>query len=369
MNLRLVLPAALLIAAAPAFGQAAPADISSLVEAVRQQHNLPALGGAIVTRDGLSAIGVSGVRRWGDPTPVSIDDKWHLGSNTKAITALLAATAVQAGRLSWSDPLLDRYPELAPHAHPEFANLTLSDLATMRSGIAGNPGFLPSGSRAEQRLAVDRWAISRPPAAPRGSFYYSNISFQMLGEVAARAWGTSYEEALKKQLWAPLGITNVGLGPTTAVGATDQPVAHYPRVGGWAPCEACDIPEGTGSGTIHMSLPDWGRLTQEVLRMHVGQSKLLGQAEARLLTTGVTAINATVSYAYGWNRHANPTESIVSHSGSDGRNLSRAVLFLDAGAGFLATTNSGDPTPGGGAPNAAVTALVARMRSYHQTGQ
>jgi len=344
-------------------------DLTQIVESVRQAFNVPALGGAIVSRRGTVAIGVVGVRRWGTTPPVTLADKWHLGSNAKTMTAFLAAMTVKAGRMGWMDLVTARYPELAAVARPEFATLNLADLATMRSGITGNPNFTPTGTLARQRLAVDRWAIGHPPIEPRGTYYYSNVAYQILGEIIGRAWTTGYEEAMRTQLWAPLGITSAGFGPTTAAGMTDQPIGHFPDGGSWTVCEACDNSWATGSGRIHISLPDWARLMQEILRADAGQSTLLTQNEARLLTTGATRISASQAYGYGWTTFTNVAQRIVTHDGSNNRNRSRSTLYLDSGVGFLVTTNAGNPAADGGVPNSALNALVTRLQAYWQTGR
>src|SRR4029077_11199253 len=66
-----------------------PDDISSVLDPIRQSNALPALAGAVFRGNELVAIGVAGVRKFGDPTLATIADQWHLGSDTKAMTATL----------------------------------------------------------------------------------------------------------------------------------------------------------------------------------------------------------------------------------------------------------------------------------------
>jgi CubicO group peptidase (beta-lactamase class C family) len=347
------------------------ADLASIVDSVRQAFNLPALGAAIVTRpNGVTAIGVAGTRRFGRTLPVTLNDKWHIGSNSKRFTALLAGLAVKEGRLSWNDLLLTRYPELNPLARAEFRTTTLLDLVGMRAGIVGNPLTVPTGTDAQMRATVDRWAIQQPPAAAPGSYYYSNIAYQMLGEVAARAWGQTFTQAMQDRVFAPMGITSAGFGPTTGAGGDDQPVGHSPSGAGWTVCEACDNAWALGSGKIHMSLPDFARFAHEELRAHVGQSTLLTQTEARALTNSLVNSSANLGYGYGWEVFRNQPQRIVKHDGTNGRNRSRALIYLDSGLALLVVTNAGDlGNPTGGAPAAAFDALVTRLLTFHQTGR
>jgi CubicO group peptidase (beta-lactamase class C family) len=80
--------------------------LSSIVDSIRVAFNMPAMGAAIVTLDsGVTAVAVAGTRRATGGLAVSKDDLWHLGSNTKAITSLLAAVAVSENRIQWAGRL------------------------------------------------------------------------------------------------------------------------------------------------------------------------------------------------------------------------------------------------------------------------
>ena len=74
-------------AGALASGAAARPWIDDLLEPIRQKYGLPSLAGAIVTSKGLIAIDAVGVRKSGTTVPVTADDMWHLGSDTKSMTA------------------------------------------------------------------------------------------------------------------------------------------------------------------------------------------------------------------------------------------------------------------------------------------
>src|SRR5262245_14710748 len=63
--------------------------LAQTFEATRQKYNLPSLAGAIVTSKGAGEIIVTGVRKAGTSVAVTAGDKWHLGSDTKAMTACL----------------------------------------------------------------------------------------------------------------------------------------------------------------------------------------------------------------------------------------------------------------------------------------
>src|SRR5262249_8815010 len=72
----------------------APQDLPKVIDPIGAKHGVPGMGAAILDAKGLQALGVSGVRREGDPTAVAAGDEWHLGSDTKAMTATLVGMFV-----------------------------------------------------------------------------------------------------------------------------------------------------------------------------------------------------------------------------------------------------------------------------------
>src|SRR4030095_13411216 len=114
--LGMVLAASLLSFALPMSGgiQSTARDprIDNLLEPIRQKYKLPALAVATVKSDGSAMVGAVGVRKVREKTAVTVDDQWHLGSDTKSITAVLIAMLVEQGKLTWDTTIEQIFPEL-----------------------------------------------------------------------------------------------------------------------------------------------------------------------------------------------------------------------------------------------------------------
>src|SRR5205085_1080935 len=74
--------------------------LQAFLDSTRIARGLPALGVAIVTSDSI-VVAVSGIRRMGDTARIAPNDRFHLGSNTKAMTATMIARLVGAGVVRW----------------------------------------------------------------------------------------------------------------------------------------------------------------------------------------------------------------------------------------------------------------------------
>src|SRR5262249_50889061 len=109
--------------------------IGALLAPIRQQHNLPALAAAVLTSRGPTDLGAVGVRKAGTDVPVTDRDEWHLGSDTKAMTATVIASLVERGKLSWDVTMERMFPEVAKSMNPEMRGVTLLELLSHRAGL------------------------------------------------------------------------------------------------------------------------------------------------------------------------------------------------------------------------------------------
>ena len=267
-------------AAAPPVAEEAPESLAELLEPLRAEHGLPALAALVRSSERVLAEGAVGLRRAGGDAPVTLDDRWHLGSCTKSMTATLAALLVARGTLAWSTTVVEAFPELT--VDPGWAPATLEELVT---NSAGAPAGLDqdglwgrlwehTGTPSEQRLTLVEGVLARPPDSPPGTRYlYSNGGFSIAGAMLERAAGVPFEELLARELFAPLGLASAGFGAPGTPGAVDAPFGHVFRGGALVPCElgpGDDNPAAiTPAGRVHASLRDWGRYAA----LHLGGAR------------------------------------------------------------------------------------------------
>ncbi len=326
------------------------------LEAIRRKHDLPALGGAIVTAMGLDGVWVTGTRTAGGREAVTADDLWHLGSCTKSMTATVIALLVERGDLAWERTLPELLPELAPAMDRAFADVTLVDLLAHRAGVrtmTGPDDILERCSGLaveprEQRRELARAVLSAPPSfPPRQDCHYSNAGFVIAGAIVERATGKPWEESIQELLFRPLGIMTAGFGAPGAPDQVDQPRGHDNDGKPVRPGPDGDNAPIIGpAGTVHMSLADWARYLQLHLRgvtedVMVGAITLRAATIARLHTPWPAQ---DTRYGYGWalpqRDWAGGDHTVLTHAGSN--TMWYSVCWLDPATGFgvLVTTNA-----------------------------
>lgn len=254
--------------------------VTSVLKPIRQKSGVPAMAAAVVTSKAVEFVGAVGVRKRGTDVPVALTDQWHLGSDTKAMTATLIARLVERGQLKWDTTLATVFPELAPQMHPDFQKVTLLHLLSHRAGLPANltlAKYLGDDVMA-LRLRAVREELAKPPLhAPGSKYLYSNLGYIIAGAVVEKITGQSWERAMSSQLFEPLQMKSVGFGGTGTRGQIDQPWPHTangkPTV---ANGFAVDNPPVMGpAGRVHCTIQDWAKFIEDQLRGDRGEPALL----------------------------------------------------------------------------------------------
>jgi CubicO group peptidase (beta-lactamase class C family) len=136
-------------------------------------------------------------------------------SVTKSVVSALVGIALGEGKLTGLDQtvgaLLARH--LPPNADPRLARVTLEQLLTMTSGLAGDDPSLGGDPRISQRQGASRDWVGhilgrRLATAPGTSFAYSSATSQLLSAIVADATGVSTLAFARARLFGPLGIAS-----------------------------------------------------------------------------------------------------------------------------------------------------------------
>jgi len=287
-------------------------DLGPLLEPIRKKYELPALAGAVILQGRTAAWGATGFRKDGNDVQVRSNDKFHIASCTKAMTATLIAMLVERGKLHWYTTLGEGLPDMADEMHPDYRNVTLSQLLVHRGGMPGPQQSWPEGkssmdmhnlpgSAMEQRLAYAKMLLRQEPEVTPGTkFIYSNAGYSIAGVMAERAMNTPWETLMKEMLFKPLGMRTAGFGAMGTPGKIDQPWQHTienDKLIAIEPGRLSDNPPVWGpGGTVHCSMRDWAKFITTHLKGPKGEACLLKKETFELLHTPVLGGH----YAMGW---------------------------------------------------------------------
>ncbi|MCC6428658.1 MAG: beta-lactamase family protein [Phycisphaerales bacterium] len=350
-------------------------DCSSKLESIREKHKAPALAGAVVTADRLEILGASGIRSVGHNEAITPQDKFHIGSCTKAMTATLIAILVEKGTLKWETTLPEALPDLKDSIHEKYRDVTIADLLTQRSGVTADmqkDGLFMSLFKADAdmqalRHQATKTMLSWEPSHDRSKFVYANGNFLIAGHIAEVATGKTWEDLMRSLLFEPLGMTSAGFGAPGGDAVIDQPRGHHPSAGAGV---RFDNPAAIGpAGTVHATLEDWGKFISLHLRGAKADQKV---GDVTITTQTFMKLHEPIKgngadYAMGWGIGQRPwakgpagDTTVWSHSGSNTLWFCVVWAAPDAGFAVLAASNIG----GDGAAKACDDVCDALIRDH-----
>jgi CubicO group peptidase (beta-lactamase class C family) len=235
---------------------------------------------------------------------VTVGDAWHLGSDTKAMTATLVGLYVDRGKLRFENTVGDLFRgELLD---PGWTSVRVEQLLQHRGGAPGDfpPGVFEQmerdGKSPDARIKAVRAILALPPAQAPGTFQYANSGYVILGAALERVAGATWETLIERELFAPLQMRSCGFGAPGRPDVVDAPWGHESTGEALvpvAPGRRADNPPALGpAGTVHCSLEDWGKF----LTMHVaggrGERTLVSPETMKRLHTPPPGGD----YAAGW---------------------------------------------------------------------
>lgn len=298
------------------------------IEAICAEHKVPALA-VIVTKDGVICDrAAAGVRKWGEPTPVTTNDVWHIGSCTKSMTATLTAMFIEQGKLRWDTTIAEAFPELKGKMDKRYENVTVEQLLHHRGGVPHNPpsaawkrAWQEIGTPTEQRREYLAAVLRAPPEAEPGTkMIYSNDGYVIVGVMLEKISGQDFESLMAEKLFKPLHMDTAGFGPPGTKDKIDQPWGHIHKLFATLPMQSDNPPVHSPCGRVHCSLDDLARYA--MFHLQQGTNSLLKpetMAKLHASPAGVEIKNFMDDYACGWVRmkRAWAGGPVLWHNGSN----------------------------------------------------
>lgn len=357
----------LLLATLPAAAATASFDAAAFdayVAKVMQDWRVPGLAVAVVNRDGVIHLRGYGTREWGRDQPVDADTIFAVGSNGKSFTSVLLGALADRRQLRLDDPLVRHLPAFRMAEPYATAHVTFEDALGHLSGLPEQSGLTAWYLFGLDRREMVALVASMPPATSlRGGFAYNNTMFTVAGEAAAAITGLDYDEAIRRYLTTPLGLSRTTT--TLAITRTDANVArpHVFAAGVPVPVPYHDVTGAAPAGSANSTARDMARY----VRMWLNDGCLDGQCVLspeqaaaiqrlrRTLAPGEMphirqlfgaladpALAQDLGYGLGLARVNYAGQSFVMHGGGIDGMTSWMAWSQRANVGFVALSNGGN---------------------------
>jgi CubicO group peptidase (beta-lactamase class C family) len=353
--------------------------LPDLLEQIRAKTGVPALAAAIVEKGAITDVAVVGERRVGSGQAVGRDDRFHIGSITKSMTATMIAALVEKELIAWELTVDDVLGDI--DMRDEYRNVTLEQLLQHRGGIPAYThlsgeeearlGNLP-GSPTQQREAFAAEVLLAPPVAKPGTeMNYSNAGYTVAAVMAERVSSRSWEELVRSHVFEPAGMKTAGFGWPAGEDHPDQPRGHFEEGDEFRPREFGEYELGpylAPAGGVHCSIEDLARYATVHLRGLAGRDQDFDADTIQRLHKAPTAAGAEMRYAAGWAIVDTPEVGEVhTHSGSAGTFFATIELYPKYDTAIVLATNVG--IGAGTAVSKEITDQVKRRIAAKSGGQ
>src|SRR5664280_672479 len=357
---RFRLPAALLLAAALCPAQDyVDRVVDKVVERARREFDVPGIAVAIVKDGNVVLAKGYGVRKLGEPAPVTAQSLFRIASNTKAFTTAALAMLVDQRRIVPADPVTQHMPGFQLYDPYVTREMTIRDLLTHRSGLglgAGDLMFFPPGNLGRDEI-IRRLRFIKPATSFRSAYAYDNLLYIVAGQLIPAVTGKSWDDFVRDRIFAPLGMTNTFTDVAALKKGRDVATPHNDLSGRLEALPQEDMDSSAPAGAIITCVADLAKwMIVQLNGGSFGNARLFSAAQAREMWFAQTvlpieelpqdspaAFAATQlnfhAYGLGWDLRDYRGKKLVGHTGMLSGYVSRTALVPELKLGIVILTN------------------------------
>lgn len=223
------------------------ARLSSFTETAMQELGVPGVAvgvvqdGKVVFADGF------GVRELGRPEKPDANTLFMVASNTKALTTLMLAKLVDAGRFGWETPETSLLPSFKLGDSATTRQVLVKHLICACTGLPRQDlEWLFEFKNATPESALRTLGTMQPSSKFGEMFQYSNPMAAAAGYTGGHVafpnleLGAAYDTAMRTLVFGPLGMTSTTFNYSRAL-AGNHASPHSPDVDGKTSVAAMDV--------------------------------------------------------------------------------------------------------------------------------
>ena len=338
---------------------APPTDLDAYVAKSMKTFEVPGMAVAIV-KDGKIVVAKGyGVRKLGDPTPVDEHTMFGIASMTKAFTTAALATMVDAGKLSWDDPIYQRLPGFVMYDPYASHEVTIRDLLTHYNGMGGNQGdllFSPPSTFTREEI-IHKLRFMKPASSFRSRFGGGKVLLYLAaGQIIPAVTGISWDDYIRQHIFEPLGMNNSNVDNAEFKPGLNYSFPHE-RVDGKLQVIHFEKLDGVGpAGSINSCAADMAKWVQ--LQLNRGKfvdrdGRLFSEQQSKEMWSPQTILPIDDSppplaglkpnfadEGLGWWLQDYHGRKLVGHAGGIGGFVSYVMLVPEENVGVVVLTNA-----------------------------
>lgn len=312
--------------------------VKDYIKQQQQEHQIPAIAVSLITPDSIFSY-VNGKARLTKKERIPLDAKFHLGSNSKAITAFIAMHLSEQEVVSFDTSFFELFPELETTSQKAYKSITLGDLLSHNAQIPAYTKGIDlakfnnlSGNTNEKRYAFTKAVLAEKPVK---AGTYSNAGYVIAALMLEKASGKSFKKLLDE-------VMN-DLDLSYFIGFPNKendmfPWGHWEQNGtltSLAPDHSYKLDSFmVSAGDISMNIEDYSKFIQLNLQGLSTKGNYLKAENYKKLHFGKP------NYAYGWGNIEEEHSKMSYHDGSTGTFYCHTVIFPEKEIAIIIMANN-----------------------------
>jgi CubicO group peptidase (beta-lactamase class C family) len=331
-------------------------SIDAVTEKARKAFDVPGIAVAVV-KDGQVVVAKGfGVRKLGEPAPVTANTLFGIASNTKAFTAASLAILVDEGNVKWTDRVIDYLPSYQMADPYITREMRVKDLLVHRSGLALGAGdlmFFPASDLSSDEI-VKRLRYVPLETSFRSAYAYDNVLYLVAGKLIEAVSGKPWNAFIKERIFSPLGMS-VSKTSIRDIAPGDDFASPHANVDGVLAAIRPDVLDNNApAGAIQSSVAEMSKWI--AMQLNTGQipggKRLFSAPQSKEMWSEVTPIpignlppelaafkTNFSAYALGWGLRDYRGYKLVSHTGGLSGMVSQVMLVPELKLGVIVLTN------------------------------
>lgn len=327
-------------------------QVADFVERMREEYDVPGVAIGIV-QDGKVVMSRGfGVRRLGKPDEIDGDTRFMIASNTKALTTLMLAKLVDAGKLDWNARAEDVYKPFKLGDAATTDKVLVKHLICACTGVPRQDfEWLFEGEKQTPGTVMATLGMMQPTSGFGELFQYSNPMAAAAGYIGGQVaypgseLGAGYDRAMQALVFDPLGMQDTTFDYAKAqtgdyasphgydidhevevmgMGLNDTIVASRPAGAAWSTVN--DLLKYVQMEIDRGKLPDGSR--------YIGEAALLQRREPQI------SLGADKDYAMALMVDRSDGVTVIDHGGDMGGFHSNMMWWPAQKVGAVILTNA-----------------------------
>lgn len=328
--------------------------LDARLQRLAAEPNMVGLAVGIVENGRITFLAGYGETIAGSGDKVTPETVFRWASVSKGVASTMVGKLAERGQVRLDAPVVNYAPDLKLPGGAEY-RATVSDLLSHRLGLYRNA--LDNKLEEGQQPAMLRRELASLNAIcqPGTCWSYQNIAYDASSDIVARATNMPFSDAVRQQLFDPIGMTSASMSREGLVGARSWARPHN---AGRRPLEVLEpyyrVPAAGGVNSNIKDMALWmiaqtggmpGVLSPRLLQT-IHQPLVKTPGERGRLRKFLERVG-DAHYGLGWRSYDYAGHAIIGHRG--GVSGYRSLILFDPQlkSGVVALWNSNTSQPGG----------------------